>query len=76
MFLNTKEIKKQENLLLIIVVVVCCCCFISITANDKIDEPVVCIVLKHSPDDQFHNLMVPSYEPLTNVCEFNKSTDQ
>jgi hypothetical protein len=38
-------------------------------------ESGVCIVLKHSPVDQFHNLIVRSDEPLTNVCEFNKSTD-
>ena len=46
-----------------------------ITANDSMREPGVCIVLKHSPVDQFHNLISPLEEPLTNVCEFNKSTD-
>jgi hypothetical protein len=39
------------------------------------DESGVCIVLKHSPVDQFHNLIDSSPEPLTNVCEFNKSTE-
>ena len=29
-----------------------------ITANDSMREPGVCIVLKHSPVDQFHNLIV------------------
>jgi hypothetical protein len=39
-------------------------------------EPGVCIELKHSPVDQFHNLIVPSPEPLTNVCPlFIKSTE-
>ena len=46
-----------------------------ITANDSMREPGVCIVLKNSPVDQFHNLISPYSEPLTNVCEFNKSTE-
>jgi hypothetical protein len=29
-----------------------------ITANDTIREPGTCIVLKHSPVDQFHNFIV------------------
>jgi hypothetical protein len=32
---------------------------IPITANDEMSEPIVCIVRKHLPVDQFQNLISP-----------------
>ena len=46
---------KQDKLLIDIVVVVD---QKLITANALMNEPGVCIVLRHSPVDQFHNLIV------------------
>jgi hypothetical protein len=50
-------IKKQDKMLIDIVVVVVNQKLI--TANDQMRERVACIVLKHSPVEQFHNLISP-----------------